>query len=440
MSRLVRCGLSVVLIALLAVTAAAAPYDFGGQTVRISGTFPNATTFGINFEDARGIGHVQEVEEMFNVKIEWVNDDSAYNPETFIANVLAGDPVADIQLLDRGRAFHQIAAEGLLTPLDDILTEEYLENIPEVYKALEHWKHGDTIYGFSLVDASGWCVYWNKSLFEREGLPDPYELYYNGEWTWEAMREIAIQATKDTDGDGEIDQYGISIDPGIGCTDQVAALLATNNAAVAKIIDGKVTFTLDEPEALAVYEYLQQLIHEDKVVAFESQYAIFQGNRAMTLSHPWWFFYTADPEWMEDDCGLLPYPIGPNGTPGEYGSYSAANWNWVIPKTTKYDPRALIELYNALYMASYDYVIDDPEERLVNEFATYVTDRRDLEIYRNLVRDLKLAPYVLNFFWPDFENFEDFNRRVTIEGENPAAAVAGIKDAVQARLDEIFKQ
>jgi len=100
----------------------------------------------------------------------------------------------------------------------------------------------------------------------------------------------------------------------------------------------------------------------------------------------------------------------------------------------------LSELYNALFMASYDYVIDDPEERLINEFATYVTDRRDLDIYRSLISNLKLAPYVQNFFWPDFQNFEDFNRRITIDGENPAAAVAGIKDAVQARLDEIFKQ
>ena len=120
MSRFVRYGLSVVLVVLMAAAAAAAPYDFGGQTVRVSGTHPNATTFGINFEDARGMGHVQEVERMFNVKIEWVKDDSSYNPQTFIANVLAGDPVADIQLLDRGRAFHQIAAEGCWFPLDDI--------------------------------------------------------------------------------------------------------------------------------------------------------------------------------------------------------------------------------------------------------------------------------------------------------------------------------
>jgi len=328
MQKSMRYGLVVVLlVCMMAATAVAAPYDFGGQTVRISGGFKNSSTFGINFEDARGQGHLQEVEEMFNVKIEWIDDDSSWNPEKFIANVLAGDPVADIQVLDRERAFFKVAAEGLLMPLDDIITEEYLENIPDVYKAVEHWKFGDHIYGFSKVDVTGWCIYWNKSLFEREGLPDLYELYESGQWTWENFRKIAAMATKDTDGDGIIDQYGVSIADGSGAGEVVAALLATNNAAVAKVIDGKVQFTLDQPEALQVYELLQAMVQEDKSVIFESQWTFFQGNRAFCISHPWWFGYCADPQYMTDEAGVIPHPIGPNGTPGEYASYSSTNWN-----------------------------------------------------------------------------------------------------------------
>lgn len=438
MCKVLRCGLTAGMLMLLIVSlAAAAPYDFDGQTVRISGTFPNAATFGINFEDARGMGHLQEVEEMFNVKIEWVIDDSPYNPDTFIANILAGDPVADIQVLDRERAFFKIAAEGLLIPLDDIITEEYLENIPDVYKAVEHWRFGNHIYGFSKVDVTGWCIYWNKSLFEREGLPDLYELYYSGEWTWDNLRKIAAMATKDTDGDGIIDQYGISIADGNGSAEAIAALLATNNAAIAKLIDGKVVFTLDQPEAIQAYEFLQAMVFEDKSVVFESQWTFFQGNRAFCFSHPWWFGYCADPQYMTDEAGIIPHPIGPNGTPGQYASYSSTNWNWVIPVTTQYDPAALIELYNALHQASYDYVIDEPEDRLVNEFAVYVNDRRDLDIYRDMINNLRLAPYFNEFFFPDIFTF---HRNIIEEGQYAAAAIASVKDAVQANLDEIFKQ
>lgn len=413
----------------------AAPYDFGGQTVRISGTFPDSSTFGINFEDARGLGHIRDVEEMFNVKIEWVYDDSPYNPQTFIANVLAGDPVADIQLLDRERAFFQIAAEGLLTPLNDILDEEYWENIPRVYQAREHFMFGDKLYGFSLIDVGGWAIFWNKTLWERDGLPDPYELIESGQWTWDTLREIAKAATRDTDGDGIIDQYGISIDESAGAVEQIGALLASNNAAIGKYIDGRVVYTLDEPEAIEAIEFLQTLIHVDKTAIPENMFTFLWGERAMALTHPWWFFYCGDPQWMKDDAGILPYPAGPNGDPGQIYSYSAWNWNWTIPVTTKHDPRALIELYNALYMASYDYVIDDPEERLVNDFARYVNDRRDLEIYRGLISNLRLAPYFNDFFISDYRGF--FGDLI-FGNKDPKATTASIKSMMQTRFDEIF--
>jgi len=97
----------------------------------------------------------------------------------------------------------------------------------------------------------------------------------------------------------------------------------------------------------------------------------------------------------------------------------------------------LIELYNALYQASYDYVIDEPEDRLINEFAVYVNDRRDLKIYGDMISNLRLAPYFNDFFFPDIY---EFNRKIVEEGEYAAAAIASVKDSVQANLDEIFKQ
>jgi len=413
----------------------AAPYDFGGQTVRISGSFMDAQTFGINFEDARGLGHIEDVEEMFNVKIEWVNDNSSYVPETFIGNILAGDPVADIQLLCRERAFYQIASEGLLLPLNDVLDDEYWANKPEPYQALEHFMFKDQLYGFSLVDAEGWAIFWNKDFFEREGMPNPYDLMEQGEWTWETLRELGRMATKDTSGDGEIDQWGFYCDDGF---EQIAAMMGANNAAIGKLRDGKVVFTLDEPEAIETIEFFRSLIFEDKTLRItDNFFDFFGGNYAMVLTHPWWFFYTADPEWMQDDTAILPYPAGPNGDPTTIASYSSANWNWCIPITTKYDPRALVELFDALYMASYDYVIEDPADRLVGQYAQWVTDRRDLETYEGLISNLRLAPYFNDYFFPDFQ---EFFREFFKEDTNVEAHIASVKALVQERFDEIFDQ
>ena len=46
----------------------------------------------------------------------------------------------------------------------------------------------------SEVNESGGMFY-NKTMFEQAGLPDPYELQEAGEWTWEAMLDAAKKLT-----------------------------------------------------------------------------------------------------------------------------------------------------------------------------------------------------------------------------------------------------
>ena len=50
-------------------------------------------------------------------------------------------------------------------------------------------------------------IAYNKDLFDRAHLPYPRE-----DWTWEEFRAAAKALTRDTDGDGRIDQYGFWLD------------------------------------------------------------------------------------------------------------------------------------------------------------------------------------------------------------------------------------
>ena len=58
-----------------------------------------------------------------------------------------------------------------------------------------------------MVNIGSWSVEWrpvygyqndmifvayNKTMFEREGIEDLYELYLAGEWTWDKATEIAV--------------------------------------------------------------------------------------------------------------------------------------------------------------------------------------------------------------------------------------------------------
>lgn len=46
-------------------------------------------------------------------------------------------------------------------------------------------------------------MYYNRDIFDEAGVPYPHD-----DWTWDEFLEIARTLTRDTDGDGRIDQYG----------------------------------------------------------------------------------------------------------------------------------------------------------------------------------------------------------------------------------------
>ena len=44
----------------------------------------------------------------------------------------------------------------------------------------------------------------NKTLLQKEGIPIP-----DSDWTWDDFYNICEKVTKDTDGDGIVDQFGV---------------------------------------------------------------------------------------------------------------------------------------------------------------------------------------------------------------------------------------
>jgi len=57
-------------------------------------------------------------------------------------------------------------------------------------------------------NAASLVVYFNADLFEEAGVATP-----RGAWTWDEMVEAATALTRDTDGDGAVDVYGLGVEP-----------------------------------------------------------------------------------------------------------------------------------------------------------------------------------------------------------------------------------
>lgn len=66
---------------------------------------------------------------------------------------------------------------------------------------------GDKLYEFPR-GFTPMVVYYNKDVFDKAGVPYPKD-----NWTWQDFLDTAKKLTKDEDGDGKTDIYGMSADP-----------------------------------------------------------------------------------------------------------------------------------------------------------------------------------------------------------------------------------
>jgi len=93
--------------------------------------------------------------------------------------------------------------KGLLLPLDDVVQAIGEDNIWDQIKQVG--KFGDHYYG--LVHAAGTSLLvYRKDLAQKKGLKNPK--------TWDDLLAVAKELTMDTNGDGKIDIYGLTIPGG----------------------------------------------------------------------------------------------------------------------------------------------------------------------------------------------------------------------------------
>lgn len=59
-----------------------------------------------------------------------------------------------------------------------------------------------------------WCV-WNPEILAENNITSPLTHFENNTWDWNALKEIAVKATRDADGDGTNDVWGLGIDGAI---------------------------------------------------------------------------------------------------------------------------------------------------------------------------------------------------------------------------------
>ncbi len=291
---------------------------------------------------------VKEVEDKYNVEIQFVNLTYTGIQESINTSILAGQPDCDIYEVDLSFGIGA-ALNGYATNLEDILpADQDIFNDQMVFSQVDIGLD-EGVYLFQsnsaeMVLANTYMLAFNKQMLDEAGLEDPNALYERGEWTWDKWREYLLALTQDTDGDGVTDVYGY----GSRWDFLVYNLLMSNGTAIAS----SDTENLSSPEVTEVLDFIYNMYNVDHVANpwnsddFDyNQNCYMDGRVAFWIDAAWISSANEDAN-LEFDVVWCPWPIGPSGdeSTNKFKNVSSGN-AWMIPAGVE-DPELV---YNVFY-------------------------------------------------------------------------------------------
>ncbi len=251
----------------------------------------------------------REVEERYNVKVTYVPypANAAWGPsriQAMIEATVSGSPLADVYYHISSDWIPQLANGGAIGTVDEFLAPGgYGEETPESTR--NAGKYARHYYGFSpggLGMSSGY--YYNADLVAKIGLPNPTQMYLDGEWSWSTFKAWALQAKTALAADEAV----LGGYPGILSEN----LLPLNGADFLDEDRGRILFHSDA--AMETYAFVKELYDAQ---LFEASPAYDAGSvewkTGKVIFHPGEFwFVNADNRWkgnLNFELGFVPYPM-----------------------------------------------------------------------------------------------------------------------------------
>lgn len=300
--------------------------------------------------------NVAKLEEKYNCEFYWENLTFEGTTESLTTSVLAGSPDCDIYMVQASQAI-PAQANGLLTDLKTILpADSDLFTSQTVFSYVDLGDGQACILSVQGGLSNTYPLAFNLQMLEENNLEDPRDLYARGEWTWDKFLEYCEVLTQDTDGDGQLDQYGFC---GFA-NDTLAQLLFSNNAAIAS---GS-TQTLTSDATGEVLEMFQTLYSAKYSYPYDYYYN--GGNAADSMRIQYnegniGFFPIA--VWIQNANGNYPmdeggqgnltwdtvyvqWPVGPSGSAATNPAVNAIDSQFFVIPAGIQDPE---RVYNFLY-------------------------------------------------------------------------------------------
>lgn len=380
-------------------------YDLGGATVTFAHWSP--ASHSTRFKEGEvAQGRLEEAEALFNCKIKFDGVDYNSIGEWYLARLMAGDSAYDVWMVQNRIAYFPLVTQDALLPIDGIVGEDYWDRLdPFNAYVAETLSFNGKNYIFSpaadyeeidTIQTGLYVIFYNKTMLQQAGAEDPYELYKAGEWDWDAMGRIAKQVTKDLDGDGALDQWGMA-----KIFNWLAHPFLRSNGVDYTTVDenGRVVFSLGGEAAESALMQLYEWNMVDKLFdpGWDALASFTSGTVGFAIYPLWNYATIADQSGFE--IGILPMPKGSHVDHNVTSIHAIGGF--VLPANSA-NPEALLALTEYLYRDDTDTRLDGVD-RTLSTYRSRQDAEMALEMSRNwqgetaalLVEELTLADLYL---------------------------------------------
>jgi len=395
------------------------------------------------FEEAR-----RHVEETYNCKITV----TYFNPtiENMRAKIMSGEKIADVIHIASNKLLPSITAGYV----------QSLSNVEGLYPDDYRWVDATTnmatyngeCYGLNFMRPSEvrTCLLYNREILKESGVEeDIVQLVRDKQWTFDKFEEIAKKCTRDKNGDGTIDVYGLYV----AVTQQLGISMINANGGnlVAVGEDGLAKENFNSQEAVTALNYLSKWINQDGIVAnvygSMSQLGLTTQNYANYFANGECAFLSCE-SWLDTqylkkiagdlDFGMVPMPMGPDAD--EYITSAYNGLVFAIPSTNTEDLDKTVIVLNALAKAvageeseedsAFDYDIE------MSYFQKGDTD--SVEMYK-LILDSSYVDLGTGIS----DMLSDFGTKCVIDAcyrnvGTPAAALEAVSGTYQDVIDSVY--
>lgn len=283
----------------------------------------------------------EESHEGVSVKI--INTD-ADQYATKLSAAVSGGNVPDVFYLDSGSIANYVDNGIIADITDEVEAANFdLDSIwkfgVDIYRYDGETPGKGALYGLP-KDVGPFALGYNKNIFEEAGIPLPDK---DKAYTWEEFLEISQQLTKDTNGDGEVDQWA----SGFNATWTLQSFAYSNGASFLDETGDKIT--VDTSEFADSLQFLADLTNKYHTTPSSSQAETLDtyqrwmnGELAFFPVGPWDMSTYAK---LDFEYDLMPWPSGSTGKSVAY----TGSLGLVVSASTK-NPDLATEL--AIYLCA----------------------------------------------------------------------------------------